>query len=127
MFDHHLTIRAARQYELDVLSRLAGRDGRHSYRGHALLAERDGIAIAAIALTSGSVLTDRRHATGDAVRLLRLRRYKLLRQGGDVAPASSLLRRLAPAGANLRLAVEATDRRGHRQVEPDAGSIHVGS
>ena len=98
MFDHHLTIRAARQYELDVLSRLAGRDGRHRHRGQALLAERDGIAIAAIALTSGSVLTDRRHATGDAVRLLRLRRYQILRQGGDVGPAWSLLRRLAPAG-----------------------------
>jgi hypothetical protein len=97
MFDNHLTVRAASRHELDVLSRLAGLDRRASYRGHALLAERGGIAIAAIALTSGSVLTDRRHVTGDAVRLLRLRRYQLLRQGGDVGPARSLLRRLAPA------------------------------
>ena len=29
------------------------------------------------------------------------------------------------AGQNLRLAVEATDRDGHRQVEYDAGSIRV--
>ena len=29
------------------------------------------------------------------------------------------------AGQNLRLAVEATDRDGHRQVEPDAGAIRV--
>lgn len=97
MFDHHLTVRAASRYELDVLSRLAGLDGRASHGGHALLAERDGVPIAAIALTSGRVATDRRHATGDAVRLLRYRRYQLLRQGGDVGPAWSLLRRLAPA------------------------------
>jgi len=73
MFDHHLTVRAASRYELDVLSRLAGLDGRASHGGHALLAERDGVPIAAIALTSGRVATDRRHATGDAVRLLRYR------------------------------------------------------
>ena len=29
------------------------------------------------------------------------------------------------AGQNLRLAVQATDRHGHRQLEPDAGAIHV--
>lgn len=29
------------------------------------------------------------------------------------------------AGQNLRLAVQATDRHGHRQLEPDAGTIHV--
>ena len=97
MFDHHVTVRAASRRELDILSRLASLDSRPSHSGHALLVERGGIAIAAIALTSGSVLTDRRHATADAVRLLRLRRYQLLRQGGDVGPARSLLRRLAPA------------------------------
>jgi hypothetical protein len=97
MFDNHLTVRAASQRELDVLLRLACLDRRPNHAGHALLAERGGVAIAAIALTSGTVLTDRRRATGDAVRLLRRRRYQLLRQGGDVGPASSLLRRLAPA------------------------------
>jgi hypothetical protein len=30
------------------------------------------------------------------------------------------------AGQNLRVAVQATDRHGHRQLEPDAGVIHVG-
>jgi hypothetical protein len=97
MFDNHLTIRAATRHELDVLSRLASLGSRSSHGDHALLAERGGVAIAAIALTSGTVLTDRRHATGEAVRLLRRRRYQLLRQGGDVGPARSLLRRLAPA------------------------------
>jgi hypothetical protein len=98
MFEHDLTVRAAHQHELDVLSGLAGLDGRPRGAGHVLVAERGGIAIAAIALTSGSVLTDRRHDTGEAVRRLRQRRYQILRQGGDVGPAWSLLRRLAPAG-----------------------------
>ena len=93
MSDHALTVRAATSRDAHALSRLAAPDG----RGHVLLAERGGVAIAALALTSGSVLSDRRHATGDAVRLLRLRRYQLLRQGGDVGPAHFLLRRLAPA------------------------------
>jgi hypothetical protein len=31
--------------------------------------------------------------------MLRLRRYQLLRQGGDVGPARSLLRRLLPDAA----------------------------
>jgi hypothetical protein len=92
-----LTVRAASHHKPDALSRLAGRHGRASPGGHALLAERDGIAIAAIALTSGTVLTDHRHGSGDAVRLLRLHRYQLLRQGGDVGHARSLLHRLAPA------------------------------
>jgi hypothetical protein len=98
MFEHDLTVRAAWQHELDVLSGLAGLDGRPRGVGHVLVAERGGLAIAAIALTSGSVLTDRHHDTGEAVRRLRERRYQILRQGGDVGPAWSLLRRLAPAG-----------------------------
>ena len=82
MFDHQLTIRAALPHD-------AG----------ALLAERDGVAIAAIALTSGRLATDASSAAADAVRRLRYRRYELLRQGGDVGPAWSLLRRLTPQPA----------------------------
>ena len=37
--------------------------------------------------------------TEDAVRMLSLRRYQLMRQGADVAPARSLLRRLVPTAA----------------------------
>ena len=65
--------------------------------GRALLAERDGRAVAAIALTSGRIAADASPAAADAVRALRRRRYQLLRQGGDVGPARSLLRRLAPS------------------------------
>jgi hypothetical protein len=88
MSDHVLTIRAA-----------TPRDSRPRMRGPALLAERDGVPIAAIALTSGTVVVDPFSPTEDAVALLRSRRYRLLRQGGDVAPVRSLLRRLAPQPA----------------------------
>lgn len=91
-----MTIRAVTPRDASALRRIVALESL-PLRGHALMAERGGVALAAIALTSGSVLADSRHATGDAVRLLRLRRYQLLRQGGDVAPAWSLLRRLAPA------------------------------
>jgi hypothetical protein len=44
-------------------------------------------------------LADPFRHSADAARLLKLRRYQLLRQGGDVGPARSLLRRLLPRGA----------------------------
>jgi hypothetical protein len=50
----------------------------------------DGVAIAAVALTSGRVVAGRSYRVGEAVHLLRLRRYRLLRQGGHVARLSSL-------------------------------------
>jgi hypothetical protein len=53
MLDHDLTIRAATPRDADALSRLAGLDARPRPAGRALLAERDGRAIAAVAL-SGS-------------------------------------------------------------------------
>lgn len=93
MSDHVLTVRAATSRDTDALSRLAALHR----RGHMLLADRGGTAIAALALTSGSVFTDPAHDSTDAVPLLRRRRYQLLRQGGDVGPAWSLLRRLAPS------------------------------
>jgi hypothetical protein len=94
-----LTVRAATPHDAPTVARLARLDGRTPPRGAALLAERDGVPVAAIALTSGSVLADPFHATADAVGLLRGRRYRLLRQGGDVGRLRSLLRRLAPQPA----------------------------
>jgi hypothetical protein len=64
--------------------------------------------IAAISLTTGRIPTDTRSGNAHAVRQLRHRRYRLLRQGGDVAPAWSLLRRLAPQPP-------AADPRSHNQ------------
>jgi hypothetical protein len=93
---HSVTIRAATARDARTVARLARLDSRPLLGGDALLAERDSVPIAAIALTSGSVVADPFHATADAVRLLRARRYRLLRQGGDVGRARPLLRRLAP-------------------------------
>ena len=89
-----LTVRAATPRDADALSQV---DNRALLTGPALIAERDGVALAAVALTSGAVAADPFRPTGEAVRLLRRRRYQLLRQGGDVGPAGSLLRRLAPS------------------------------
>src|SRR5256885_3477425 len=97
MLNHALTTRAATPCDALALSRLAGFDSRPRSRGQAILAERDGIPIAAIALTSGTVFADPRSPTADAVRLLRFRRYRMLRQGGDVGSAGNLLRRLMSA------------------------------
>jgi hypothetical protein len=96
VIDHHLSIRAATPHDRDALSRLGQGESR---TGHTLLAERHGIAIAAIALTSGRIAAAGGAGTAEAVRRLHLRRYQLLRQGGDVGPAWSLLRRLAPSAA----------------------------
>lgn len=96
MPDDALTIRAATPRDVQTLAAL---DSRAPLRGHALLAERHAVLIAAIALSSGSVVADPFQATADAVHLLRIRRYRLLRQGGDVGQLRSLLRRLAPQPA----------------------------
>jgi hypothetical protein len=97
MLDHALTIRAATPGDDAVLTRLATLDSSPRLRGQTLLAERDEVAVAAVALTSGHVVADPFHRTSDAVHLLRLRRYQLLRQSRDVGPARLLLRRLAPS------------------------------
>jgi hypothetical protein len=97
---HALTIRVATPHDENDLLRLAAPEGRSRPTGRTLLAERDGVAIAAVALTSGAVVSD--PTGGDAVRLLRRRRYQLLRQSGDVGPVASLLRRLVPPAPAVR-------------------------
>jgi hypothetical protein len=99
MSDHALTIRAATHADESALESLAALDSRLRPRGHVLIAEEEGVAIAAIALTSGAVVADPFNSTAHAVSLLRQRRYQLMRQRADVGPARSLLRRLAPQGA----------------------------
>jgi hypothetical protein len=96
MNDQRLTIRAALADDARALRRLAELDSAVPLAGRALLAELDGVPVAAVALESGSVVADPFQHSAAAVRLLRLRRYQLMRQGGDVAPAPSLLRRLVP-------------------------------
>jgi hypothetical protein len=97
--DDTLTIRVAQPGDDATLRRLAALDSASPLTGHVLLAESGGRPLAAVSLTSGAVTADPFEHTEGAVRVLRLRRYQLMRQGGDVAPARSLLRRLAPAAA----------------------------
>ena len=89
MSEQPLIIRAATAHDLDAL--------RPRLTGIALLAEQNGRAVAAIALTSGRITADASPAPAAAVRELRRSRYRLLRQGGDAGPAASLLRHLFPS------------------------------
>jgi hypothetical protein len=96
MSEERFTIRLAAPEDAPVLRRLAELDSATPLAGRVLLAELDAAPVAAIALDTGAVTADPFQPSLEAVRLLMLRRYQLLRQGGDIAPPWSLLRRLAP-------------------------------
>jgi hypothetical protein len=96
MHEEPVTIRLATPNDAPTLRRLAQLDSARTLRGHVLLAEANGVPVAAISLYTGLVTADPFQRTAAAVHLLRLRRYQLLRQGGDAAPARQLLRRLVP-------------------------------
>jgi hypothetical protein len=93
---HGLTIRVAAPEDAGVLRRLAALDSAPPLTGRVLLAESEDAAVAAISVASGRVTADPFQHSADAVALLALRRYQLMRQGGNVAPARSLVRRLVP-------------------------------
>jgi len=83
---------------LELLARVAGRSPLPG--GTVLLAEGDGVPLAAIGLTSGAVLSDPANATLGVLRDLRLARYRLMRQGGHTGAPRSLLSR---PGRGIRL------------------------
>ena len=87
MPDRPVTIRLAVPKDAPTLRRLAQRDSARMLHGEALLAESDGVAIAAISLRTGLVTADAFRHTARAVHLLRLRWYRLLRQDAEHAPA----------------------------------------
>jgi hypothetical protein len=89
------TIRAATSADTDAVTRLAASTSRPRPRGPLLVAEHDGEMLAAIAVSSGAVITDPGDSVADVIRGLRRRRYQLLRQNGDVGAARTLLCRLA--------------------------------
>jgi hypothetical protein len=93
MSHQHLTIRTATRDDARVLRRLAELDSARLLTGRVLLAELGRDPVAAVSIESGAVTADPFQPSADAVRMLRLRRYQVMRQGGDVAPARSLLRR----------------------------------
>src|SRR3954447_19601946 len=76
-----LTIRAAAPRERAALRRLG-----LTTRGGALLAERDGVPLAAVALTSGAVPPEAGGPAGDASRALRRHRYGIMRQAAAGRP-----------------------------------------
>ena len=90
-----LTIRMAHSDDTPALGRLAEIDSTVPLPGHVMLAELDGNCLAAISLETGEVNANPFKRTAAIVSHLRMRRYQIMRQGGDVAPARSLLRRLA--------------------------------
>jgi hypothetical protein len=89
-----LTIRIASPEDAPTLKWLADIDSAAPLKGRVMLAELDGSALAAISLDTGSVTANPFKRTAAIVSHLRMRRYQVMRQGGDVAPAASLLRRL---------------------------------
>ena len=95
MDNPHLTIRVAGPADAGALRRLAELDSATGLPGRVLLAERDEEPVAAVSLETGAANADPFRPSAEAVRMLRRRRYQLMRQGADVAPARSLLRRLA--------------------------------
>jgi hypothetical protein len=99
MYDDPLTIRVATPEDARALQRLAYLDSARPLTGRVLVAESDGSPVAAVSLDHGALIADPFRRSADAARLLRLRRYQLLHQGGDVAPAWSVLRRLVPGTA----------------------------
>jgi hypothetical protein len=99
MNDEQLTIRAATPSDAATVRDLAELDSAPPLTGHVLLAELNGAPVAAISLQAGTVAADPFQPSAGAARVLQLRRYQLMRQGADVAPARSLLRRLVPSPA----------------------------
>jgi hypothetical protein len=96
MSDRALTIRMAAPEDAGTLRRLAQLDSARPLRGRVLLAESDGMPVAAVGLETGLVTADPFQHTAAAVRMLMLRRYQVMGQASDAAPAPLLLRRLVP-------------------------------
>jgi len=70
---HDLVLRAERPTDEDALRRLAALDSVRPLRGHALVAEVDGRAVAALDLTDGRVVADPFKHTAEVVELLQVR------------------------------------------------------
>jgi len=111
MPDSSLNVCAARSHNSLALHWLARLGRRPRPLGLVLLAEREGVPVAAIALTSGAVIADPYNPSQDAVGLLRFLRYLIMRQGGQGDAGRSLLRR----GGSYQVASKRTDH-AHRRL-----------
>jgi hypothetical protein len=92
MTDLDLTIRMASPADAPALERLAQLDSARVPTGRVLLAEAGGAPMAAVSLDTGALVANPFKRTAHVVRVLRLRRYQVTRQGGR-RPLRSLLRR----------------------------------
>ena len=104
MSDHAFMIRVATPGDsrsLDWLAWLTG--GSRAPAGTTLLAERDRVPLAAIRLTSGTVLADPCNTPLEIVEALRFTRYRIMRQGGQTGASRSLLSR-SKRGVHWKLA-----------------------
>jgi hypothetical protein len=88
MRERPVTIRRAAPTDALLLRRLAQLDTDAPLPGPVLLAESDGMPIAAISLNTGLVAADPFEHTAAAVQLLRLLQNELLRRSANAAPAS---------------------------------------
>jgi hypothetical protein len=95
MNDQLPTIRSATPRDAGTVRRLAELDSAPALEGTVLLAELNGMPVAAVSLKNGAVTADPFRPTEDVVGMLKRRRYQILRQGRDVGPARAVIRRLA--------------------------------
>jgi hypothetical protein len=93
-----LSIRLSRPSDAAALARLARANTVAPPSGRALIAERHGVAVAALILSNGAVISDPSRRGGETIRLLRRGRYRLVRQGGEVGRLSSRTAQPASAG-----------------------------
>ena len=120
MSHHSVAIRATTASDHERLASLTTRSCSALGHGRSLVAELDGTLLAAISLTTGSVAVDPNWADLELIHSLRYRRYKILRQGGEVGLARTLLRRLAPPGAQ---GATHTPNHSRRQSQPSEATV----
>ena len=91
-----ITIRRATSSDQNAIERLAALDSSVAPQGELLLAEADGVAVAAVELASGVAIADPFEPSADLVDLLRLR---AAREGAAYDRKRRFLLRLLPRTA----------------------------
>jgi hypothetical protein len=91
-------IRYAYPDDLDVLARLARLDSQPPLDADALIAESDGVAVAALSLSTGRTVADPFQRTAEVCALLRVRAASIARRGEQERRLQRLFR-LVPLGA----------------------------
>lgn len=94
--ERELRMRLAGPLDSAVMERLAMLDSQAPLEGDALIAELDGVAVAALSLEEGRLIADPFTPTAAVVDHLRLRAASIIATKRSAAPLKRLLR-LAPA------------------------------